>query len=261
MTEHSAAPVLRFVDDRAVRDLEQLATRARRVADTGMRLHVVPEAGRSRTPMLAQWVSVLQPAGLGDGVPVVLGLRTVPLATAHGVADLDAVVALGSVTERTARMRGQDPVDLAFAVPPGREHVTWTALTPPRGGWTPVAEVADEELAEVATRGADAVRDALPENPGEALVRRVRADVGTPARGRGAAVPGRHGLRRARAGLPAARRPRPAQHGGAMDAPGRPRRLRTGPPRHGGVSPRPMSGRGPRAGQAEFCREWAARSR
>ncbi|MWD30802.1 hypothetical protein E0K89_025540, partial [Aquicoccus sp. SCR17] len=89
MTEHSAAaPVLRFVDDRAVRDLEQLATRARRVADTGMRLHVVPEAGRSGTPMLAQWVSVLQPAGLGDGVPVVLGLRTVPLATADGVADL-----------------------------------------------------------------------------------------------------------------------------------------------------------------------------
>ena len=184
MTEHSAAaPVLRFVDDRAVRDLEQLATRARRVADTGMRLHVVPEAGRSRTPMLAQWVSVLQPAGLGDGVPVVLGLRTVPLATADGVAELDAVVALGSVTERTARMRGQDPVDLAFAVPPGREHVTWTALTPPRGGWTPLAEVADEELAEVATRGADAVRDALPENPGEALVRKVRAQMWGPLLG------------------------------------------------------------------------------
>ena len=165
MTEHpAAAPVLRFVDDRAVRDLEQLATRARRVADTGMRLHVVPEAGRSRTPMLAQWVSVLQPAGLGDGVPVVLGLRTVPLATADGVADLDAVVALGSVTERTARMRGQDPVDLAFAVPPGREHVTWTALTPPRGGWTPVAEVADEELTEVATCGANAV-SILKANP------------------------------------------------------------------------------------------------
>ena len=184
MTEHSAAaPVLRFVDDRAVRDLEQLATRARRVADTGMRLHVVPEAGRSRTPMLAQWVSVLQPAGLGDGVPVVLGLRTVPLATADGVADLDAVVALGSVTERTARMRGQDPVDLAFAVPPGREHVTWTALTPPRGGWTPVAEVADEELAEVATRGADAVRDALPENPGRRWSARSGRRCGDPCSG------------------------------------------------------------------------------
>ena len=85
MTEPSAAPVLRFADERAVRDLEQFATRARRVSDTGMRLHVAPAAGPSRTPMLAQWVSVLQPAGLGDGVPVVLGLRTVPLATADGV--------------------------------------------------------------------------------------------------------------------------------------------------------------------------------
>ena len=53
MTEHSAAaPVLRFVDDRAVRDLEQLATRARRVADTGMRLHVVPAAGADRDRVL-----------------------------------------------------------------------------------------------------------------------------------------------------------------------------------------------------------------
>ena len=46
-----------------------------------------------------------------------------------------------------------------------------------------VAEVADEELAEVATRGADAVRDALPENPGEALVRRVRAQMWGPLLG------------------------------------------------------------------------------
>lgn len=187
MTEPSAAPapapVLRFADERAVRDLEQFATRARRVSDTGMRLHVVPEAGPSRTPMLAQWVSVLQPAGLGDEVPVVLGLRTVPLATAEMAADLDAVVALGAVTERTARMRSRQPVDLDFSVPPGREQVTWTALTPPRSGWTPAAEVADEELADVAERGVAAVREALPENPGEAMVRKVRAQMWGPLLG------------------------------------------------------------------------------
>ena len=38
-------------------------------------------------------------------------------------------------------------------------------------------------LTEVATRGADAVRDALPENPGEALVRRVRAQMWGPLLG------------------------------------------------------------------------------
>lgn len=184
MTEHSAAvPVLRFLDERGVRDLEQFATRARRVADTGMRLHVVPAAGRAGTPMLAQWVSVLQPAGLGDEVPVVLGLRTVPLSGVDGVADLDAVVALGSVTERTARMRARTTTDLAFSVPPGREQVSWTALTPPRSGWTPAAEVEDEELAEVATRGVEAVRAALPENPGEAMVRKVRAQMWGPLLG------------------------------------------------------------------------------
>ncbi|MEW1964072.1 hypothetical protein AB0302_01525 [Micrococcus sp. NPDC078436] len=181
--DRDGVPVLTFADERAVRDLEQFATRARRVADTGMRLDVVAEAGSSRTPMLAQWVSVLQPQGLGDRVPVVLGLRTVPLATADGVAGLDVVVPLGAVTERTARMRGQDPVDLAFPVPPTREQVSWTALTPPRSGWTPAAEVADEELIEVASRGVEAVRAALPENPGEAVVRQVRARMWGPTLG------------------------------------------------------------------------------
>lgn len=180
---HTPAPVLRFADERAVRDLEQFAARARRVADTGLRLHVVPEAGPERTPMLAQWVSVLQPHGLGDAVPVVLGLRTVPLATADGVADLDVVVPLGAVGERTARMRAQDPVDLDFPVPPTREQVAWTALTPPRAGWTPAAEVADEELIEVATAGVAAVRAALPADPGEALVRKVRAQMWGPVLG------------------------------------------------------------------------------
>ena len=35
----------------------------------------------------------------------------------------------------------------------------------------------------MATRGADAVRDALPENPGEALVRKIRAQMWGPLLG------------------------------------------------------------------------------
>lgn len=179
----AAVPVLRLTDERAVRDLDQFATRARRVADTGMRLHVVPEAGPRRTPMLAQWVSVLQPHGLGDGVPVVLGLRTVGLTSEDAVEDLDAVVSLGAVTERTARMLGGTPIALDLPVPPGRERVTWTALTPPRAGWTVRAEVPDDELAEVAVKGAEAIRDALPQDPGEAMVRQVRAQMWGPRLG------------------------------------------------------------------------------
>ncbi|GGK40686.1 hypothetical protein E4A47_01260 [Micrococcus flavus] len=183
------ALVLRLTDERAVRDLDQLAQRARRVADTGMRLHVVPRAGRSGTPMLAQWVSVLQPQGLGDGVPVVLGLRTVGLTTAAGVEDLDVVVPLGSITERTARMRAQDPVSLDLALPPTREQAAWTALTPPRAGWTVRAEVSDDELIEVAEKGMEAVRAALPQDAGEAVVRQVRARMWGPTLGGDIAFP------------------------------------------------------------------------
>ena len=63
------APGLELVleDLDAVTDLERYASRARTMADTGMRLQVVGS-------VLAAWVSVLQPRGLGDRVPVALGL-------------------------------------------------------------------------------------------------------------------------------------------------------------------------------------------
>lgn len=178
-----AVPVLRLADERSVADLEQFASRARRVSDTGMRLVVAAEAGPSRTPTLAQWVSVLQPHGLGDAVPVVLGLRTVALTSAAGVEDLDAVVPLAAVTERTARMRAASPVGLDFAVPPGREAVTWTALTPPRSGWRTRATVGEDELAEIALKGAEAIQQALPQQPGEAVVRQLRAQMWGPLLG------------------------------------------------------------------------------
>jgi len=182
--------VLRFVDGRAVRDLEEFAARARRVADTGMRLAVQPSRAPGRGALLAQWVSVLQPAGLGDQVPVVLGLRTVPLATDEGVAQVDAVVPLGAVGERTARMRTlEGEAALAFTLPPTRETVAWTALTPPRSGWSVRAEVEDDELIEVARAGVEAVREALPADPGESLVRRVRAQMWGPTLGGEIAFP------------------------------------------------------------------------
>ena len=177
-TRDQPAAKLRLTTPQAVGDLEQFATRARRANDAGMRLQVTRSMGSDRSPVLAQWVCVLRPRGLGDEVPTVLGLRTVPLRSADGVSGLDAVVPLGSVLERTARMRtmtGEDALDLA--VPPSRLNEPWTALTPPRAQWTPVAEVSHEELITVAKDGLQAMRDTLPSDPGEAVVQRVRAAV------------------------------------------------------------------------------------
>lgn len=173
-------PRLTLSSEAAVADLEQFATRARRASDTGMRLQLVPSAGPGRPAVLAQWVSVLAPRGLGDEVPTVLGLRTVPVEAAEHAKGLDATVALAAVLERTARMKDSGPaggVDRAFSVPPSRLNQPWTALTPPRAGWEQVADVAHEDLITVAKDGIEAMRQALPANPGEAVVQRLRAAV------------------------------------------------------------------------------------
>lgn len=166
-TRPTAAPALILEDLESALDLERFATRAKAISDTGLRLQVVGK-------VLASWVSVLQPRGLGDQVPVVLGLRTLRLA--EGNRDgVDAVYALSSVLERLARMTSTQST--AFTPPPMTEQAPWTAVTPPRSGWTPVAVVEDEELQTVARDGIRELADALPQDPGAAMVAQARAGV------------------------------------------------------------------------------------
>lgn len=189
---HADTSRLTLTSDAAVADLEQFATRAKKVSDTGMRLQLIAPAVEGRDAVLAQWVSVMSPRGLGDEVPTVLGLRTVPVAAAENAEDLDATVPLAAVLERTARMKDSGPaggVDRTFNVPPSRENRPWTALTPPRTGWTQVAEVGHEDLIMVAKDGITAIRQALPTNPGDAVVQRLRAAVWGQMLGEPAVVP------------------------------------------------------------------------
>lgn len=166
-TAAEAAPALQLEDLEAATDLERLATRAKLMTDTGMRLQT---AGT----VLACWVSVLQPRGLGDRVPVVMGLRTVRLAEAPADG-VDAVYALGAVLERLARMTSTSST--TFTLPPAPEPAPWTAVTPPRSGWTPVATVEDEELQTVARDGIRELADALPQDPGASMVAQARSAV------------------------------------------------------------------------------------
>lgn len=166
-TPADAAPALVLEDLEAAGDLERFATRAKAMADTGMRLQAVGT-------VLACWVSVMQPRGLGDRVPVVMGLRTVRVAeaSADGV---DAVYSLGSVLERLARMASTGST--SFTLPPVAENVPWTAVTPPRTGWTPVGVVDDDELQTVARDGIRELADALPQDPGASMVAQARSAV------------------------------------------------------------------------------------
>ena len=139
--------VVRLTDTAAFADLGRYAARARALdAEGAIRLQCTGD-------VLAAWVGVLPGSGiLGEGT--VLGLRTFALGEP---VELDAVVPLGAVTDRTARA-GTD-----LAVPPNRALAAWAAVTPPRSGWERAGEVAGDEAARVGKEGiaevSAAVRD------------------------------------------------------------------------------------------------------
>jgi hypothetical protein len=140
--------VLRLADAEALADLGRFATRARAVDDEGaMRL-------QASGTVLAAWVGVLPGSGiLAEGT--VLGLRTFALVEA---AEVDVVVPLAAVTDRTARGTGGE-----LPVPPTRAAAPWSAVTPPRGPWEPAGSLPGDLLAAVARDGLAEVSDAVRE--------------------------------------------------------------------------------------------------
>jgi hypothetical protein len=144
-----AVDVLRLTDAAALSDLGRYAARARSLDDAGaIRLQATGS-------VLAAWVGVLPGRGiLGEGT--VLGLRTFALAEPT---ECDLVVPLGAVTDRTARPTGTGDLP----VPPTRAIAMWSAVTPPRGGWTPGGAVAADDLALAARAGLEEVSAAVRE--------------------------------------------------------------------------------------------------
>ena len=140
--------VLRLTDPQSLADLGRFASRARTVDDEGaMRLQASGE-------VLAAWVGVLPGNGiLAEGT--VLGLRTFALAEP---AELDVIVPLGAVTDRTTRGAGTD-----LPVPPTRAVASWSAVTPPRGPWEPAGALPGDLLAAVARAGLAEISDAVRE--------------------------------------------------------------------------------------------------
>ena len=97
------------------------------------------------------------------------------------------VVPVGSLLQRLAN-KMNDVTDAAAPVTvtlPMQVHtVSWAAISPPRGGWTPLPGTTSRLLDEVARAGIDAVAGAIPTGTGEQIVHRVRSEVwGQPIRG------------------------------------------------------------------------------
>ncbi len=164
-----AVDVLRLTDAAALSDLGRYAARARSLDDAGaIRL-------QATGAVLAAWVGVLPGRGiLGEGT--VLGLRTFALAEP---AECDLVVPLGAVTDRAARPAGTGDLP----VPPTRAIATWSAITPPRSGWTPTGTVAGDDLAAAARVGLEQVSAAVRERGAAAGLVRDRVWAGEAATG------------------------------------------------------------------------------
>lgn len=164
---------LRLPDSLSLDDLHTFLARATAVDDGATRL--IGGGG-----VLAAYVGVLAPAGLLDSSPTVLGLRTYALAADADPAPFDRVVALRAMQERLTRLQNEvvDPTAaVAVPLPPATVAASWAAISPPRGGWSPVTSVESAQLEATAKSGIDEVARVIPEGTGEQIVHRVRSEV------------------------------------------------------------------------------------
>ncbi|GAA3296525.1 hypothetical protein ACFFON_03280 [Arthrobacter citreus] len=155
---------LTLADPQVTADLRTFVVRARAADDGAVRLQAVGS-------VLAAYVCVLRPRALGEDIPTVLGMRTMPLAEP---AQLDTVVSLASVADRLARMDGADTV---LPVPPMTVTESWTGVGAPRSGWERGPDVPFKLLEQAAHRGIREVAALVPASSGAPVVSTARGAV------------------------------------------------------------------------------------
>jgi hypothetical protein len=117
-----------------------------------------------------------------------LGLRTFAIGPGE---EFDAVVPIASLMTRLERLAasqtgvgtagaglgspGPDPITVT--VPMRVNTVTWAAISPPRGGWSPVGGIYSTALDMIARAGIEEVAQAIPAGVGEQIVHKVRSEV------------------------------------------------------------------------------------
>jgi len=154
-----------LADAPSLDDLQVYLARAARVEEGSVRL--IAGSG-----VLAVYCSVFAPAGLLDESATVLGLRTLALTEP---ANFDAVVPVRSLIQRLERAQAEGATTIGL--PMEVNTATWAAISPPRGGWQQLGEVAPTALEQSARDGIRDVAAAVPDGVGEQIVRRVRGEV------------------------------------------------------------------------------------
>ena len=148
---------LLLADDQTARDALTFAGRASRIGDDGVRL-------QAASGVLVMTAAALVPQGLLDRTPTVIALRVLG---ADPELSCDLTVSTLTATD--------DPN--ALELPNTSLAPAWAGISPPRGGWSRVGSIAAATLASRAQWGIAAVAHALPDGPGEDVVRTVRGSV------------------------------------------------------------------------------------
>ena len=159
----TAQPTL--IDHASRDDLRVFLERLQRVGQPEVRLLV-------RDGTMAVFGCTQAPRGLTDPLPVVLAVRGFALAA--GSSGTDVTVQNRALLARLARM-GRTGLELEL--PDAQVTAAWAGVLPPFGGWQSSGVLDAASLAEVAEQGMARVAEALPDDPGEAVVRAVRARV------------------------------------------------------------------------------------
>src|ERR1700712_5147478 len=135
-----------LVDSLALRDLQVFLGRAARVEEGSVRL--IASDG-----VLAVYVAIFYPVGLLDEAPTVLGLRTFEISNPDA---FDSVVPVRSLIERINRLEeqvGDESAEIVVTLPMEVHTVTWTAISPPKGGWVNLPSTTGALLDRIATSG------------------------------------------------------------------------------------------------------------
>lgn len=127
----------------------------------------------TRGAVLAVYGCTQAPRGITDTVPVVLAMRGFALAE-PAAEDLDETVQGRALLDRIARL---GIIGLALEMPDVTAMAAWAGVLPPISGWSAAGALDTASLGEVAREGISRVAAALPEDPGEAVVHKVRASV------------------------------------------------------------------------------------
>ncbi|WOQ70594.1 hypothetical protein RYJ27_05160 [Microbacterium limosum] len=153
-------PRLIFPERAAAADVLTFAGRAARLGDGAVRL-------RATDGTLVVTSAPLAPRGLFDTTPTVLAMRVSPV---------DPELQCDLVVEASS-LRADEGDASALLLPDTALAPSWAGVSPPRGGWESREPVAAATLAARAQWGIQAVAEAMPADPGEDIVRTVRASV------------------------------------------------------------------------------------